>query len=114
MNPPGETSAGLAVEKRSAPRARCLRAARCVFNNGCSDYSVLVRNVSATGAKLTGDELFRLPEEFELQMANATGAATARRVRRVWSRTDSIGVEFLEPEHVLSAGAIQAPAALRI
>jgi len=49
-----------------------------------------------------------------LQMANATGAATARRVRRVWSRTDSIGVEFLEPEHVLSAGAIQAPAALRI
>jgi len=106
MTPPGETSAGLAVEKRSAPRARCLRAARCVFNNGCSDYSVLVRNVSTTGAKLTGEDLFRLPEEFELQIANAAGLATARRVRRVWSRADSIGVEFLEPERTLPAGAL--------
>jgi hypothetical protein len=103
MTPPGEASAGLAVEKRSAPRARCLRAARCVFNNGCSDYTALIRNVSATGAKLTGEDLFRLPEEFELQMANAVGATTARRVRRVWSRADSIGVEFLEPERALPA-----------
>ena len=107
MNPPGETSAGLAVEKRSAPRARCLRAARCVFNNGCSDYSVLVRNVSASGAKLTGDELFRLPDEFELQMTNTAGAVTTRRVRRVWSRPDSIGVEFLEPERAAPKGAVE-------
>jgi hypothetical protein len=106
MSPPGETSATLAVEKRRAPRSRCLRAGRCVFNNGCSDFSVLVRNVSATGAKLTGDDLFRLPDEFELHTANAAGAATARRVRRVWSRTDSIGVEFLEPERALPAGAL--------
>jgi len=106
MNPPGETSARSAVEKRYALRTRCLRAARCVFNNGCSDYSVLVRNVSATGAKLTGDDLFRLPDEFELQIANAAGVATARRVRRVWSRADSIGVEFLEPERELASGAL--------
>ncbi len=106
MTPLGETSAGPAGEKRRAPRARCLRAARCVFNNGCSDFSVLVRNVSATGAKLTGDDLFLLPDEFELQIANAAGAATARRVRRVWSRPDSIGVEFLEPERALPAGAL--------
>jgi hypothetical protein len=105
MKPPDETSAGPAVEKRRASRARCLRAARCVFNNGCSDYSALVRNASATGAKLTGEDLFRLPEEFELQMANAAGVATARRVRRVWSRPDSIGVEFLEPERTLPTGA---------
>jgi hypothetical protein len=105
MNPSGEMNAAPVVEKRRASRARCLRAARCVFNNGCSDYSALVRNVSATGAKLTGEDLFRLPEEFELQVANAAGVATARRVRRVWSRPDSIGVEFLEPERPLSAGA---------
>ncbi len=103
MNPSGEMNAA-AGEKRRASRARCLRAARCVFNNGCSDFSALIRNVSATGAKLTGEDLFRLPEEFELQVANAAGVTTARRVRRVWSRPDSIGVEFLEPEHPLSAG----------
>jgi hypothetical protein len=114
MNPPGEMSAGPAVEKRRAPRARCLRAARCIFNNGCSDYSVLVRNVSATGAKLTGDELFRLPEEFELQMANSAGVATARRVRRVWSRAESIGVTFLEPERALPPGPVPAPTEPRL
>jgi len=105
MKPPDEASAGLAVEKRRAPRMRCLRTARCVFNNGCSDFTALVRNVSATGARLAGDELFRLPDEFELQMANAAGVATTRRVRRVWSRADSIGVEFLEPERPLPSGA---------
>ena len=36
-------------------------------------------------------------------MANAAGAVMARRVRRVWSRPDSIGVEFLEPERELAA-----------
>jgi hypothetical protein len=105
MNSPGETNSGPVVEKRRASRSRCLRAARCVFNNGCSDYSALARNVSATGAKLTGEDLFRLPEEFELQMANAAGATTARRVRRVWRRPDSIGVTFLEPERALPSGA---------
>jgi PilZ domain len=114
MNTPGETSAGPVAEKRRAPRTRCLRPARCVFNRGYSDFTVLVRNISATGAKLTGDELFRLPEEFELQMADAAGAAVARRVRRVWSRADSIGVEFLEPEHALPSGAVQAATGVRI
>jgi len=106
MNPPGAIDAGPVVEKRRASRARCLRAARCVFNKGFSDYTALVRNVSATGAKLTGEDLFRLPDEFELRMANSVGGTTVRRVRRVWSRPDSIGVEFLEAERTLPAGAL--------
>ncbi len=110
MNTPGETSAGPAAEKRRAPRMRCLRPARCVFNRGYSDFTVLVRNLSATGAKLTGDELFRLPDEFELQMANTAGAVMTRRVRRVWSRPDSIGVEFLEPERPAPKGAVEPTA----
>jgi hypothetical protein len=111
MNAPGETSAGPVAEKRRAPRMRCLRPARCVFNRGFSDFTVMVRNLSATGAKLTGDELFRLPDEFELQMANAAGAVMTRRVRRVWSRPDSIGVEFLEPERPAPKGAVAPTAA---
>ena len=90
---------------------RCLRPARCVFNRGYSDFTVLVRNISATGAKLMGEELFRLPEEFELQMANAAGAVMARRVRKMWSRPESIGVEFLEPERAAPKGAVEPTAA---
>ena len=104
----------LAIEKRRAPRTRFLRPAHCVFNSGCSNYSALVRNISATGAKLMGDELFRLPEEFELQTTNAAGAVMARRVRRVWGQPDSIGVEFLEPERELPPGAVEPSAAGRL
>jgi hypothetical protein len=40
-----QPSAGPAAEKRRASRARCLRAARCVFNNGSSDFAALIRNI---------------------------------------------------------------------
>ena len=100
-----------ADDRRRAARARCLREAHCVFNKGYSDLNVLVRNISATGAKLTGDELFCLPEEFELQMMNGQGALTARRVKRMWSRADSIGVQFLEPERELAAFASESTTA---
>ena len=73
-------------EKRRAPRTRCLREGHCVFNNGCSDLNVLVRNISSTGAKLCGDELHCLPEEFELRIYDGFGAFTSRRVKRVWTR----------------------------
>lgn len=107
MNPPGEIGARPAVEKRHAPRSRCLREAHCVFNGGYSNLSVLVRNISATGAKLVGDQLFCLPEEFELQMANPAGAVVARPVRRVWSQPGSVGVEFLAPQRESPPGAVE-------
>jgi len=113
MKPPDEMNPDPVGEKRHAARMRCLRPAHCVFNKGCSDFSALVRNISATGARLVGDDLFRLPEEFELQMANAAGTVTARPVRRVWSRPDSIGVEFLGPERELASGAVEPSAAGR-
>ena len=113
MKTPDQTNPGPAADKRRAARTRCLRAARCVFNRGYSDLSVLVRNVSATGSKLTGDGLFCLPDEFELQTAAPSGAVMARWVRRVWSRPDSIGVEFLEPERKLPPDAIDPSVALR-
>jgi hypothetical protein len=90
-----ETQASHA-ERRHAVRTRRLLKARCVFNNGCSDLSVLVRNMSAIGAKLKGDELLCLPEEFELQIADGSGAFASRRVRRTWLRDDAMGVAFID------------------
>ena len=105
---PAEKSSRPADERRRAARGRCLREAHCIFNKGYSDLNVLVRNISATGAKLTGDELFCLPEEFELQMMNGQGALTTRRVKRMWGRADSMGVQFLEPERELPAYASES------
>jgi PilZ domain len=101
MSMPAETTPDPNADKRRAKRSRCLREARCVFNKGCSNFSVLVRNISETGARLAGSELFCLPEEFELQIINGPGSISARRVRRMWIRQDSIGVFFLEPERAI-------------
>jgi hypothetical protein len=85
-----------AIEHRRAPRTRCLREGRCIFNKGCSDLTVLVRNISATGAKLIGGELHFLPDEVELQISDGAGGGVSRRVKRVWSKPDSMGVVFLD------------------
>jgi PilZ domain-containing protein len=98
MNTPMQKNGEVSADKRGALRQRCLRAALCVFNKGNSNFSVMVRNISTTGAKLAGHELYRLPEEFELRINNGSGAVSTRRVRRMWSREDSIGVTFLGPE----------------
>jgi hypothetical protein len=57
---------------------------------------VFVRNISSTGAKLTGGELIRLPDVFELQIHDGFGAFASRFVKRVWSSPDSVGVAFTD------------------
>jgi hypothetical protein len=109
MNMPMQKNGEVGSDKRGAPRSRCLREALCVFNKGNSNFSVVVRNISATGAKLAGHELYRLPEEFELRIKNGSGAVSIRRVRRMWSREDSIGVTFLEPALERSARPLERP-----
>jgi hypothetical protein len=90
-------------ENRRALRRRCLLQGRCIFNKGYSDLNVLVRNISATGAKLTGDQLQFLPSQFELRIPNPSGGATTYLAKRVWSRPDSIGVAFIDPARDPSA-----------
>jgi hypothetical protein len=75
---------------------RCLREGRCVFNKGNSILNVMVRNLSSTGAKLTGDELLCLPDEFELQISMSPEPPASRWVKRVWGRGDAIGVAFVD------------------
>lgn len=90
-------------DNRSAQRTRCLREGHCVFNKGYSSLDVTVRNISATGARLSGNELICLPEEFELQIHDGFGAFASHRVKRVWSRADFIGVAFIDSVHGRSA-----------
>ena len=83
-------------ERRRAPRARCFRQARCVFNNGQSAIDVTLRNLSETGAKITGDALICLPESFDLHVHDGFGQYQVRRVRRVWLRGGAAGLVFVD------------------
>jgi hypothetical protein len=82
-------------ERRRAQRHRCLRMARCVFNHEQSDLEVTLRNLSDTGARISGDELICLPEAFELHIHDGFGGFEMRKVRRVWMTGQAAGLEFV-------------------
>ena len=96
MNMPTDDAGAAATEKGAlfAPDA-CGRGVACSTTD-CSILNVLVRNISATGAKLTGSELICLPDEFELQVNDGNGVFVSRRVRRIWSHADAVGVAFVD------------------
>jgi hypothetical protein len=84
------------AEKRRAPRARRLRRARCVFNQGSSTLDVTLRNLSLTGANIAGDALICLPLTFEVRILDGFGGYSARQARLVWSKGATAGIEFID------------------
>ncbi len=84
------------AEKRRAARARRLRKARCVFNQGASTLDVTLRDLSLTGANIAGDALICLPPTFEFQIHDGFGGYSARQARLVWSKGMTAGIEFID------------------
>jgi len=84
------------ADKRYAFRARRLRQARCVFNNGASTLDVTLRDISPSGARIAGDALIALPPSFELRIYDGVGGFSARKARIVWSKGATVGVEFVD------------------
>lgn len=78
-------------EKRAAPRLRHLKAARIVFNGRSSTMSCILRDASASGARLECGEPYLLPREFDIVMR---GEDVGRRARRVWIDGPEMGVRF--------------------
>ena len=91
-----ETNAIAQSEHRRAPRHRCYRQARCVFNKDYSDLDVIVRNISDTGACISGVELICLPDRFELWIHDGYGGYSKRLARRVWTHGERAGVAFVD------------------
>jgi hypothetical protein len=78
-------------EKRNATRQKAFTAAHLHFNRGNSTYEAVVRNVSATGAKLKFGELIALPPEFEIKIGTGGHYQTAH---VAWRHGFEIGVQF--------------------
>ena len=78
-------------EKRGATRQKAFTAAHLQFNRGNSTYEALVRNVSATGAKLRFGELIELPPEFEIKVGTNNAYHKAH---VAWRHGFEIGVVF--------------------
>ena len=79
------------VENRKNTRSRSLLAGRIVVG-GSSVFYCIVRNYSATGAKLVLDTITGTPDEFTVQIPQQ-GLSVKARV--VWRKGPAIGVRFL-------------------
>ena len=93
---PPESQADSFSERRRLLRARRLKRARCVFNNGASVFEVMLRDISPAGARIFGNELHWLPKTFELQILNSLGAYASREARLIWIKGGAAGIEFVD------------------
>lgn len=93
-------------DNRREARQRTFLKGRIIFNNGASSMDCLVRDMSATGARLALTETATLPEVFDLfiPQKERTYKANLR-----WRRSDGIGVAFVD--ETMAAAPVAPPQA---
>jgi CheY-like chemotaxis protein len=81
------------ADLRMSPRMRSMMGARIVFDRQFAAMDCVVRDISATGARLVlaADDV--IPDEFELQIPQR-GRCT--RARLVWRKATTCGVKFVD------------------
>jgi hypothetical protein len=77
------------AEKRAKPRRRVAKAAKITFGDFVRDCAL--RDVSATGARITVTAAHEVPDEFHLIFS---ADRMMRKVLVIWRRGQEIGVEF--------------------
>jgi uncharacterized protein YceH (UPF0502 family) len=81
------------IENRASPRLRSLLKGKLIYNNRLSTMDCVVRDISATGARLALAQHNVLPDQFELYVPLKEKTYTVQ-VR--WRAEEDIGVMFLE------------------
>jgi hypothetical protein len=84
-------------ERRSDVRARSLLGGKIIFNHRNSTMDCVVRNLSATGARIVMSESVIVPNEFELHIPQK---GTSYRAQMRWRTATEFGVQFLLIESV--------------
>lgn len=91
------------IEHRAAPRLRSLLKGQVIFNNKQSSVDCVVRDISATGARLAISHHHVLPDRFELYvpLKERTYPVQVR-----WRADEDLGVMFIDGQNV----AVRSPA----
>ena len=78
-------------DKRTSPRLRSFLKGRVVFNGGQNSLDCLIRDISATGARLELSASVTLPDRFDLYLPHRDETC---RAHLQWRRGGHIGVAF--------------------
>lgn len=84
------------ADRRRAPRRRVLKSALAAFSGRFCTIPCVVRDLSATGARLRSDSSLSIPDRFELCIP-LDGLEAECEV--MWRRGEDIGVRFLSAPH---------------
>lgn len=79
-------------EARRSERVKSFLRAQIIFNQRMSTIDCVVKNISATGAKLALTESIAVPSEFDLYIPQK---GRTFRSRIAWRDSTALGVEFL-------------------
>ena len=78
-------------DKRTKPRRRVAKAAKIAYGDYVFVRDCSVRDLSATGARLTTKDAHEVPDEFQLVLMTDR---LIRKSRVVWRRGDDLGITF--------------------
>jgi hypothetical protein len=81
------------TDLRTVKRARSLIEGKVVFNARRSTLDCVLRDLSATGAKLIFSAHVPVPDEFDLELPQK---GRTHRARIMWRKLDTCGVRFIE------------------
>jgi hypothetical protein len=96
----GSAVAKVDGDARTASRPRTLKAGIVAFIDRHSTLPCIVRNVSATGARLRVEGSVKAPDTFEL-IIELDGLEVDCQV--VWRKTPDVGVRFLSEPRIVAA-----------
>jgi hypothetical protein len=77
------------VERRREPRLRSLLAGMIAYEDDKSTFDCVIRSISAHGARVEMAEVFRLPEEFNL---NVPHHAAVHHAVLIWRQGERAGL----------------------
>lgn len=82
---------------RSSERVRSFLRAQIIFNNRMSTIDCIIKNISATGARIALNDTLALPTEFDIYIPQK---GRGHHARLIWRDKVSIGVEFTDVQTV--------------
>ncbi len=82
-------------DSRAEHRSRTLKRGQVRIDGGKSLIDCTIRDLTETGAKLRFEDVFPLPQQFDLFIVDAKAVWPAR---SAWQKGNEAGVEFLPTE----------------
>ncbi len=101
-----DATAAFEPEKRASDRIRSFLRAQIIFNNRMTTIDCIIKNISATGARIALNDTLAVPTEFDIYIPQR---GCSHHARLIWRDKDSIGIDFTDVQQPMPAAP--APAA---